>query len=406
MNFGTADFILVLQLAVVAGAAIYLLQAACVFHHLRRKPRLAFAAEPVSILKPLCGDIEGLRENLESFAHLDYPRYEILLGVKSEQDSALPAARDFMRSHPHLPIRIVIDKREFGYNPKINNLIPMMVRARHDLILITDDNVRVSPDYLARTVSEMTAETGLVYNLIRGAGAKSLAAALENLHLNSFIIGSVCFLHKLLRHPCVIGKSMLMRRSTLQHNGGLPAVRNVLAEDYLLGRYFQKRGYRLALCSHAVTNVNQSWPLKKFLNRHMRWSKMRFWIGGYRYASEWLGNPVALAFVHLLINPGAAAALAMLLITTGKIFLDYVLAQKINAGMPLRYFLLTPLKDLLIAGLWFTPFCGRTVNWRGKEYYISRGSKLRARVKMFDLTDWQPDPLPVLSGMFSPLAHR
>ena len=112
MAFDLTDLVTMLQLGVLASIAVYLLQVGAVMHHLRQRPLAPIACEPVSILKPLCGNFEGLRENLESFAQLRYPRCEILLGCKDEHDSALPVARDFQRCHPELPIRIVIDKRE------------------------------------------------------------------------------------------------------------------------------------------------------------------------------------------------------------------------------------------------------------------------------------------------------
>ncbi len=380
-----------------ASLLVYLIQFFCVFHHTRRRTPSAASSEPISILKPLCGYVEGLEENLESLAQLDYPHYEIIFGVKSQDDSALPAARSFQKRHPNLPVKIVINNRQYGYNPKVNNLVPMMTKAAHDLVLISDDNVRVEKNYLRDTIPEMSDGVGLVYNLIRGTGAAKLGAILENLHLNSFIAGSVCFLHKLMNHPCVIGKSMLFRRSTLQRIGGFDAVRNVLAEDYLLGRYFQRRGYRVALCSHGISNVNVNWSVRRFINRHARWATMRFWIGTYQYISEWLGNPIACALIAFAIQPSLLVATSFVLISVGKIIFDHMIARRLGADMPFLHFLLTPFKDLLIAMIWFAPFMNRTIRWRGKKYTVGLGSRLRPyEEKQFDETT-EVEPLPVLS---------
>lgn len=376
---------------------VYLLQGASLIYQTRRKKTVNSNREPVSILKPLCGKIDGLEENLESFARLQYPNFEIILGLKSASDSALPVAQAFKARHPGLPVKIVIDARRYGHNPKVNNLVPMMLHAAHDLVLISDDNVRVAPDYLSNTVAEMTAGTGLVYNLIHGTGARRLGAILENLHLNSFIAGSVCFLHTLLRHACVIGKSMLFRRSTLQEIGGLQEIRDVLAEDYLLGRYYQSRGYRVALCARAVENINSNWPISSFWKRHVRWAKMRFWIGTYRYASEWLGNPLPLALAGLILQPSLPASIAFVLFCFSKILADWLLAQRISRGVLLRHFLLTPLKDLLIAAIWFAPFVSRTILWREKKYLVGLGSKLRPYDAEGEATRHPHAPLPVLS---------
>jgi ceramide glucosyltransferase len=350
----------------------------------------------VSILKPLCGAFDGLAENLESFVRLNYPQFEILLGVKSSHDSALPVAREFQKRHPHLPINIVVNDQQFGWNPKMNNLVPMMRRAAHDLVLISDDNVRVEPNYLRDTAAEMTGHTGLVYNLILGAQAVSLGAILENLHLNSFIMGSMCFLQNALRHPCVIGKSMLFRRSTIQRIGGVEAVKNALAEDYLLGRYFQRHGYRVALSSHPINNINSDWPLRRFVNRHARWAKMRFWIGTYRYAAEWLGNPIAVSLIVFMLQPGWSTFGLSILISAAKAFLDWMASRKLAAEAPMWHYLLTPLKDILIGLIWFAPFLNRTIVWREKKFKLNYGSKLQPYEENQVREEIELDPLPAL----------
>ena len=71
----------------------------------------------------------------------------------------------------------------------------------------------VEKNYLKDIVQHMEdPEVGLVSNIIKGVGGRSVGSILENLHLNSFIVGSVCFLDKFLKMPCVVGKSMLMRK--------------------------------------------------------------------------------------------------------------------------------------------------------------------------------------------------
>jgi len=134
-----------------------------------------------------------------------------------------------------------------------------------------------------------------VSNLIRGVGGRSIGAVLENLHLNSFIIGSVSFLDQFLGMPCVIGKSMLMKKEDLQALGGLEAFKDILAEDFIIGREMTKAGKKVALSNYLVSNVNEYWDVKRFLNRHTRWGKLRWRIGGLKYFSEILANPVFVA---------------------------------------------------------------------------------------------------------------
>src|SRR5262245_18860088 len=83
-------------------------QAVFVLSALRRRPAATAAVPSVSILKPIAGTDEELRENLETFANLDYPDYEILLGIADPDDSAVPIVRAFIASHPGLRARLIL----------------------------------------------------------------------------------------------------------------------------------------------------------------------------------------------------------------------------------------------------------------------------------------------------------
>ena len=335
---------------------------------------------PVSILKPLKGLDDKLFDNLESFCLLDYPEYEIIFSLQNENDPACKVARKIKEKHPEKNITIHVERCSSGLNPKINNLIPAYRISAHPYILISDSNVMVHSNYLQEIVSHMKdPEVGLVSNLIRGMGGHSIGATFENLHLNSFIMGSVSFLDRFLKMPCVVGKSMLMRKSDLQAIGGFAAVKDVLAEDYLLGKRMHESGKRVVLARHMIDNINEYWGIRKFLNRHTRWGKLRWQIGGLKYISELIGNPVFLASLPLLFQgPSrmtlAFAATVSLVKTAG----DFLMGRRIGTDMKASSYVIGPLKDILIGFIWFVPLLSNTVVWRGNRYIIGRDSMLSA----------------------------
>ena len=336
------------------------------------------ALPPVSILKPLKGLDDNLFDNLESFCRQDYPEYEILFALQDHNDSAYKVARKIKDRHPGKNITIVVERCGAGLNPKVNNLIPAYRASRYDTILISDSNVLVGPDYLRSIAEKLTdPAAGLVTNLIRGTGGRTLGAVLENLHLNSFIVGSVCFLDRYLGRSCVIGKSMLMRKKDLESIGGFPAFKDVLAEDYLIGRKMQEKGKGVIVSGYRVNNVNQYWTIGRFLNRHTRWGKLRWKIGGYQYFSELLANPVFLSFAMLLLaGPTPPALLFAAMAATLKVIGDRSLGETTGASLPFRSYLLVPVKDVIIGFLWFVPLLSDTVVWRGNRYLLDRDSRL------------------------------
>jgi len=333
---------------------------------------------PISILKPLHGLDDHLFGNLESFCLQDYPFYELLCSFKDHNDPAYRVAQTIKNKFPNRRISLIVEGYDAGLNPKVNRLHPAYQRAQYPYLLISDSNVMVPPDYLKQIIRPMKdPQTGLVTNLIRGMGARTIGSLFENLHLNSFILGNVCFLKRFLDIPCVIGKSMLLRRDDLEAIGGFRAVKDVLAEDHFIGERIRKRGQKVILSSFMVNNVNEYWGFKKFLNRHVRWGKMRWKILRYKYILELVTNPVLVSFTSWIVEGPSRRAL-ILIASVGFIkgVGDYYVGKKIGAHIhPLGY-LLSPMKDLLIGLIWFLSIANDTVVWRGKRYLIRENTVL------------------------------
>jgi ceramide glucosyltransferase len=190
-------------------------------------------------------------------------------------------------------------------------------------------------------------------------------------------MGSVCFLDRVLGMPCVIGKSMLMRKRDLEAIGGFASFKDVLAEDFIIGREMNRAGKRVVLSAYQVDNVNQYWGIRRFLNRHTRWGKLRWKIGGYRYVSELVANPVVFSLLPLVVLGPSPACIALAAATViVKTALDRAQGSSIGADLPSLSYLLSPVKDLLIGVLWFVPLLSDSVSWRGNRYRIDRDSRL------------------------------
>ncbi|MGO9014816.1 MAG: ceramide glucosyltransferase [Dissulfurispiraceae bacterium] len=338
---------------------------------------------PVSILKPLKGLDDNLHDNLLSFCNQDYPEYEIIFSLQSHNDPAYKVARKIREKCPDRNITIIVEDSNSGLNPKVNNLLPAYKVSRYDYILISDSNVMVDEKYLRAITSHIEnpakgREIGLVSNIIKGVGGRSLGAVFENLHLNSFVMGSVCFLDKFLRMPCVVGKSMLMSKKDLEAIGGLKAVKDILAEDYVIGERMRKSGKKVVLSGYMVQNVNQYWGLRRFLNRHTRWGKLRWKLGGGKYVFELLGNPVFMSALPIVFWQCTKLTVTFAILTSLlKVAGDFYLGRKTGSELdnPFLY-LLAPFKDLLIGLIWSVPIVSNTVVWRGNRYSIGKNSIL------------------------------
>lgn len=326
-------------------------------------------APPVSIVKPLAGMDEGLEENLESYFRLDYPRFEVIFSFASPEDPAFPVARRVADRHPERLATFVVDCREPGGNSKVNRLDAALRYARHRMILFSDGNVQVRPDFLRRAVSFFSdTSVGLVSHLFRASGAASLGSRLEASYLNGCLQPGTALISAVLRIPCVVGKSILVSRRALEGIGGMGVLRDYLAEDYLLGREVCRAGYRVVLSGDVLDTTEIAKPVRSVWGRHRRWAMMRRRLGGTLYAGELLTG--ALPWFGLaLVSPSSAVRIAAALLLGLRWGLELALAGS-AAGW--RDAALLPARDLAALAVFAAGLAGRSVSWRGKPLRIGR----------------------------------
>ena len=333
---------------------------------------------PVTIFKPLKGLDEELEENLRSFFRLDYPVYQLLFGVAEENDPAIGVVRALMAEFPDQDARLVVGGPVFGLNPKVENLASLDRYRKHDVILISDSNVRVRPSYLRETACYLAEPgVGLVTNLFAGVGDAYSGATMENLQLNGYIAAGMA-LASVLRVTCVVGKSMLMPVKVLEAIGGFARVRNLLAEDQVIGVLVRKAGYTIRLSHHVIDNVNRRRGFNWFLNRHSRWYKIRRRMALSTFLAEPMANLATVGLVWAFsgesgIAWGGLAGLVGLGMTR-----DALQTRWLSGRFPrLRQLLFSPIKDFLLLPLWFDAMVNSRVQWRGHRFHVGRLTRLR-----------------------------
>jgi ceramide glucosyltransferase len=386
--------------AAAFAVCVYALFVASAALHLRRRSRQldCVALPPVSLLKPLKGLEEDLESCLASFFEQRYPgEVEIVFASATRDDPALVVARRLAARYPSVPARFVLSDENWGLNPKVSNLQGALAAAKYDLVLQTDANVHARPDYLARIVAEFLREdASILSSLIAGVGERSLSAAMENLQLTAYVAPACCAALHVGGVPCVIGKSMLFRKSELRALGGLERVKDSLAEDFLLGRHYLASGRRVVLSATPILNVNVEMPLERSINRHARWLKMRAVIHPSSFVADIFANPVALATLAAVSDGfGRHTAAALLAVMVLKILGDSLLVRHVRGhAMAPQYAVWVPFKDLLMFGVWMYASVSRSVVWRGIRFRMGPDSQL--------LPDLGPLPVRVLRRLLSP----
>ena len=376
MSIVTANTLLGLVAAVAVANALFSFGA--LLWATRRRKNLADHTPPVTVFKPLKGVDEGLEENLRSFFRLDYPVYQLLFGVADADDPAIDVVNRLIAEFPDRDARLVVGVPAFGLNPKVENLAGMDRFRKHDVILISDSNVRARPGYLRETACYLAEPgVGLVSNLFAGVDEQQTGAVLENLQLNGFVAGGVAAA-SLTRVTCVVGKSMLMPVRALEAAGGFAGVRNLLAEDQALAVRVRKAGYAIRLSHHVVDNVNRARSFKWFLNRHSRWYKIRRQMALPAFLSEPMGNLTGVGLVWALSGESGIAWGGLVVLVGLGIVRDAAQSKLLRGTFPkARHLLWGPVKDLLLLPVWLDAMVDQRVQWRGHRFLVGRYTRLR-----------------------------
>lgn len=372
------DVNLLLGVIAVIAVGATLLGTFALFWVTRRRRDLPDHTPALSIFKPLKGVDEGLEENLRSFFLQDYPTYQLLFCVAEFDDPAIPIVEQLMAEFPRHDAQLVVGCPPFGLNPKVESLAAMERYRKHDVILISDSNVRARPSYLRETACYLAdPSVGLVTNLFAGVDEVKTGAALENLQLNGLIASGVA-LANVMRITCVVGKSIMMPMRVLQAIGGFAGVRNLLAEDQVIGLRVRKAGYAIRLSHHVIDNVNHHRGFRWFLNRHSRWYKIRRRLAFPAFCTEPLVNLPMIGIVWAFSGETGLAWGGLLILLALTVARDAIHSYRMRGKLPrYEHILLSPVKDLFLLPVWFDALVNDRVNWRGNRALVGQYTRLR-----------------------------
>lgn len=359
--------------AVIASAGFWLIADACARRALAPRPAVPAAAPPVSVLKPVCGIDFEARANFVSHCEQRYASYEVVFGVADRSDPAVPLIEALRRRYGDDRVRLVIAPCETP-NPKAGLLDALARRARHDVLIATDSDVRLPPDTLVRTVGLLADPgVGLVTLPYRGDRVLGLAAALEALGITAAFLPSALVGRRVLRARYAFGAANALRRDALDRIGGFRAVASYLADDYQLGYRIGAAGLRVEIGDVVVASVLGPSSLGDWWHREVRWAR------GIRASRPAQYPGLAITFTTPLALIAALAGAGWLPLVGALAVRWYTAARMTDrAGDPglRRWLWLLPLRDLLAPAIWCAGLIGRRVRWRGRTYAIAGGGRL------------------------------
>lgn len=335
---------------------------------------------PVSILKPVHGLDPEAYENFASFCRQDYPQYEILFAVTSERDPAAPEIRRLIADFPHLPIRLMVTTEKFGSNDKVNKLCTLARAARHNLLILSDADIRVGPGYL-RSVAEpfRHANVGAVTSMFTGIARPAFWPELEALSISADFMPAVLVARQLEGVRFALGATIGIRRECLEEMGGFEALADEAADDYELGSRTAAHGHRVALVDATVKTWCCLRTLPEFFVQRLRWAIMARqsrplgYLGlTFTQGLPWTVLAALAAPTRLLAGGYVAAYLILRLAVVGDMGI-----RGLHDDLLKRRWWLVPLWDAFAFVLWLISLVWNRVRWRGVVYRVAGGRLIR-----------------------------
>jgi ceramide glucosyltransferase len=355
----------------------YLAATFCAWDFFRRRREVtADFSPPVSILKPLGGLEREACENLASFCQQDYPEYEILFAVDNGRDSAIPIIEKLISDFPSVPIRLLVGSGTPGPNNKVTKLYRLGREARHELLVASDSDIRVKPDYLRRVVSPFRdPSVGAVTCLYLGMTEHNLWSELEDLNLTSDLLASMLVARKLEGMNFALGATMAITRSRLAEIGGFEALADCAADDHELGRRIAARGYRVELTPCTVQTLCASSTAREFFEHHLRWGVVIRHSRPWGYAGLLFTQGLPWSLAAAAVAPSRVAAIGYLgtyLVTRLAMAFTFG-AYGLKDPLLRRRWWLIPVRDAVGFFIWVATLFSNRVSWRESKFYVRRG---------------------------------
>ncbi len=339
---------------------------------------------PVSLLKPLHGAEPRLEEYLDSFFALDYPEFEIVFCARTEDDPGIKLARDIATKHPDVPTQFIVSGEPPWPNARCYSLSLMAQQAEHELMVITDSDVMVRPNFLREVVAPFLTDPALggLTCLYRGnAEGLGFWALLEGLGMSVEMSAGVLVADMLEGMRFMLGPCMAVRKEALRTIGGFEKLGRYYADDFMLGNLMANH-YRVMLSDHVIDHciVNNSFAR----NSSHQWN----WMKSTRFSRPLghlgTGLTFAMPFGLLGLLGGWLAGKPLVGLTLlawaylSRVLLCLLAGRwVVHDPAAYRFCWLYPVRDLWGAILWAASYVSRRVGWRDNQFILESHGTIR-----------------------------
>ena len=341
-------------------------------------------APPASILKPIRGLDPDAFDNLASFCRLDYPEFEIVFCVDPGDAQVHDVLARLTAEFPERRIRVLEGSGRVATNDKVAKLARLVNEAAYEVVVISDSDVRVRPDYLHRVIAPLRdSKVGAVTCFYVPTETASMTDDLQCIGMMSDFYAGVLVDWQLEGIKFALGPTIATTRGHLNQFGGYAELENRPADDFLVGRLIADQGYQIVFLNYTIQTVCDYASLRDLLFKRLRWIVVMRHMRPWAHLGLLLTQGLPWSLGAAIVRPAAAPAflgayVALRVAMTWVIGIHGLSQSQLWKRLPL-----IPVWDAIAFGIWVTSFSRNSIRWRGADYYIRDGRLVpAAAIKM------------------------
>jgi ceramide glucosyltransferase len=330
----------------------------------------------VSNLKPVRGVDPDAYENFASFCRQDYPEYELLFCVGDEEDPVVPILSKLIADFPERRIQVLFASGGKGSNDKVMKLDHLVNQAQHEVLVISDSDVRVCPDYLRTVVAPLAdSKVGAATCFYVPVEERSLTDRLQTVGMFSDFYAGILVARELDGVKFALGPTIATTRRALASFGGYKTLEFRPADDLLVGRLIAEQGYKVELLQYTISTVADYASMRELLHKRLRWIVVMRHMRPWGHLGLLLTQGLPWSFAAIAVCPSSAAILGYL----GTYFalrcaMTWMVGIRgLKQDSLWRKMILIPVWDAVAFAIWLVSFARNSIRWRDGEYYIRDG---------------------------------
>jgi len=300
----------------------------------------------------------------------------LLFCVGKEDDPAVPILQKLARDFPERRIRMLVGSGGTGSNDKVVKLARLVREAQHDVVVISDSDVRVEPDYLRSVVAPLAdPKVGAVTCFYAPIEDKTFTDSLQTVGMFSDFYVGILVARQLDGVKFALGTTIATTRTRLSGFGGYEAIENRPADDLLVGRLIADQGYEVELLPYTISTVADFASMRELLHKRLRWIVVMRHLRPWGHLGLLLTQGLPWCLIAIAVHPSKGVAFGYLgTYLVLRFAMTWLVGIRgLKQGGLWKKLGLIPAWDAVAFGIWLTSFARNSIRWRDAEYYIRDG---------------------------------